>query len=217
MSPSGTDQKVLDGLAPVYTPCDITDHFCTVVHVQHPPDLHTPVRVSIDLKVRRVAAYLLDGALFLSLAAPSVWFALPPDSRKSFATSLFDKSLDLAALGLTPSDILDGKTPTRVLLAVLLLCVWGIGWSFYRVLGVRFDVSVGKRLLGVVVKSVSDPSASPTWRMALTRLAPGTALGMLPIPGSGYFGYLAALWRRDGVGWHDRAAGTVVVRRAPRR
>ena len=63
--------------------------------------------------------------------------------------------------------------------------------------------SLGMRLVGIRVARLSDPAAVPGLVGAATR----TALLLLVLP--------ALLLDRDGRGLHDKAAGTIVLRRTP--
>jgi uncharacterized RDD family membrane protein YckC len=81
--------------------------------------------------------------------------------------------------------------------------------------------SVGKKLCGIAVisypcakDSISAGQAAPrgtSLKQALRRLTPGLVLGMVPVPGTGFVGYLTALFDTNGRGLHDKAAGTMVV------
>lgn len=163
------------------------------------------------MKTRRVSAYAIDVALFVVPGCPSVWFALPGAIRKAVVRLSLLKSVNLRDVGLDPASIAAGSIPLKTLLPMLLLTSWMVAWLFYRALTVRRGTSVGKRLCGLYI--ASHDGSRPTWKQALRRLAPGLVLGVVPIPCTGFLAYGAALIRSDGQGWHDRAAGTKVVRR----
>lgn len=70
----------------------------------------------------------------------------------------------------------------------------------------RWGQTAGKKLLGLrVVRADGGPvgGGQALFRETLGRLAAGFLLGL---------GYLWAVWDTDGQGWHDKLAGTVVVR-----
>lgn len=70
----------------------------------------------------------------------------------------------------------------------------------------RWGQTAGKKLLGLrVVRPDGGPvgGGQAFFRETLGRLAAGFLLGL---------GYLCTAWDAGGQGWHDKLAGTVVVR-----
>lgn len=65
--------------------------------------------------------------------------------------------------------------------------------------------TVGHRLLGIEVRAATGTAGSRPGAAGIGRAALRTALLCLVIP--------AVVWDADGRGMHDRAAGTVIVRR----
>lgn len=78
--------------------------------------------------------------------------------------------------------------------------------------------TVGKRLLHIQVVDVVTGRPPSLGSAAIRYLVP-TVPAAVPIPGAALLGplvYLSVLWSPTRQGWHDRAAGTVVVRAAAR-
>ena len=169
--------------------------------------------------LRRIAAYILDVALFLVPAATMTYLVLSGSMRSSLLELVMLKRLDLSEFGFSPRAALSGTLPPRTLLAILLSGAGLVGWLLYRVRTAMHNSSLGKRLCGIEIVSLekTDQNVSArrgtTLKQSMRRLAPGAALGILPIPGTGFIGYAAALFDATGRGWHDKAAGTMVVLR----
>lgn len=169
--------------------------------------------------LRRVAAYSFDVALFLVPAATMTYMVLSGGMRSSLLELVMLKRLDLSEFGFSPRAALAGTLPPRTMLAILLSGTGLVGWLLYRVRTVMHNSSLGKRLCGLEIVSIEkiDHNVSArrgtTLKQSIRRLAPGVALGTLPIPGTGFVGYVAALFDTTGRGWHDKAAGTMVVLR----
>lgn len=100
------------------------------------------------------------------------------------------------------------RIPLGVVAALLALTV------SYEVLFIGWrGQTPGKMALGIRVASFAD-GANPSWSAAAIRSLLPTAAGALPF-GLGLLGilvYASAAWDRMRRGWHDKAAGTVVVR-----
>jgi uncharacterized RDD family membrane protein YckC len=172
--------------------------------------------------LRRVAAYLLDVAMFLVPCATLTYLVLSRDMRSALLEMVTLKQLDLSVFGFSPRAALTGTLPPRTVLAILTAGSGVMGWTLYRVRTAMNNNSLGKRLCGLELVSLhreehlSIAHSGSTLSQGVRRLAPGVALGMLPIPGTGFLGYAAALLDKNGRGWHDRAAGTMVVLRDSR-
>ena len=106
-------------------------------------------------------------------------------------------SLSLSAQGPTPAF---GALQVVLLLLILAYGVYYL-WQLSR------GTSPGKKLLGitVIVKQTGQPANF--WRMLLREIIGKWVSGIVI-----YLGYLWAIWDKDSQGWHDKIAGTVVVR-----
>ena len=148
---------------------------------------------------QRFAAWLLDVAGMLTAIA----------------------TLEFAALALSGALPADGGDvdQDRAGLAILVLFVLGIaGLAVYSIVMVgRYEQTLGKRALGLVVRGEDGA------RCGYGRAANRELLGRLLVEGlstllagAGVISYLLAANDRKGITWHDRIAGTIVVRDTPR-
>lgn len=166
---------------------------------------------------RRLLAYALDVALFFVPSASASFVALEPSARYAVLRLLALKSSSLESLGVSPESILAGEVPYRTLACFAAISVGVLAWLYYRVRTAQSGVSVGKRLLGLRIVSQEAFAANcaavsgVSGKYAVRRVMPCAALGLLPVPGLGFLGYIACLWRKDHCGWHDEAAKSVVV------
>lgn len=169
--------------------------------------------------LRRVAAYLFDVGLFLLPGATTSYLVLSDSMRSALVELVLMKRFELSAFGFSPRAALTGTLPTRTLLFVVTAGAWLLGWLWYRIRTVMDNSSLGKRLFGIELVSLHQGDLEmpvkrgATLKQSIRRLTPGVALGVLPIPGTGLLGYAAALLDASGRGWHDKAAGTMVVLR----
>ncbi len=112
---------------------------------------------------------------------------------------------------------------------IIVLALFGVGWgatgaaafaplAVFAGLNVAliplFGATPGHRLLGLqVVRLAADDTRQPqAWLATIPRIVDvtvRTALLCLVLP--------ALIWDRDGRGYHDRAAGTLILRRPQRR
>jgi uncharacterized RDD family membrane protein YckC len=164
--------------------------------------------------VPRVLAYLVDVSLFAVPTAVAVWASADEAVRRALVRLVTAKAVELDAFGVTAGEVLAGNVPGRLAAFTFLVAGGVAGWVWYRVVTVARGVSVGKRLFKLRVVDAESHTPVGT-RRAWRRWAPNQALGLLPIPGTGFVCYLAALWSPQRRGWHDKAAGTVVVRVQP--
>jgi uncharacterized RDD family membrane protein YckC len=126
-------------------------------------------------------------------------------------------AIPVAALFLAFTDIdVEAETiemPTWVTLAALAVS------ALYEILLIAFSgQTVGKRLLRIQVVDVAT-GRPPRLGSATIRYLVPTVPAAVPIAGAALIGplvYLSAAWSPTRQGWHDRAAGTVVVRTAAR-
>lgn len=167
---------------------------------------------------RRLLAYVIDLSLFVIPTSVVSYVALEPTARYAILRFVTLKSASLESLGVSVDSVLSGEVPYRTLVCFTALSAGVLAWLYYRVSTARSGVSVGKNTLGLRVVSQEAFAAGGTQPYGITgkhafrRLVPCAALGLLPVPGLGFVGYAACLWRKDSRGWHDEAAKSVVVR-----
>jgi hypothetical protein len=159
--------------------------------------------------LRRVAAYLLDVGVFFVIGAPLVWFSAGSELRRALGRALVWKSVELDELGLDPTS---DAIPVRPLLTMLVLLGVLVAWTAYRVLSAKRGTSCAKHLLGLEIIDVVTSGRGVSTARAWKRWAPGQALALVPLPAIGMLCYAGALWHPQRRGWHDVAAGTMVVR-----
>ena len=153
----------------------------------------SPLPTDLDWRadiLTRVGARLLDGVI---LAVPTV------------ALLLAFGDLDLEA----------GRTATPVWVAAATVVMAAL---YEIVLIAMSGQTIGKRVLGIQVVDVVTGRPPRLSGATLRYLVPGVP-SLLPVPGAPLLGllvWLSATWSPTRQGWHDRAAGTVVVRTAAR-
>jgi uncharacterized RDD family membrane protein YckC len=177
----------------------------------------TWIRVDVAEPWRRVVATLLDAAPFLALG---VWVAyLVQGSRVGSAVwpGLFTKNIDTRSLGL-PDVSATQPLQTDQLVGVLtfaaaLLSVYAL-WAAYRiVVTARTGQTLGKRLLGIAVVDAADPRRNPSVVQCVRRFLVPQGAGLVPLPFTGWAPYVWILRDPQRRGLHDKAAGTLVVKR----
>jgi len=141
---------------------------------------------------------------------PSV--ALAPIARR-LAARIIDGvivALPIVVALFSTTDVNDTTTLSIPLWFALAALVLG---ALYEItLTATMGQTVGKRLLGIKVVHLSDGDV-PGWGSATIRYLLPTAVGALPIVQFlALVVYLRALWDPMRQGFHDRAAGTIVVR-----
>jgi len=123
-----------------------------------------------------------------------------------------------AVLNSIPLDFGDPSEDTRIFL--VLAALWVLVSAVYdTVLVATIGTTLGKFVLGTRIARFTD-GAKPTWGQAALRgllpVVPVAALATLAAPVFWLFGtggvYLSALANPFGRGWHDLAAGSVVIR-----
>jgi uncharacterized RDD family membrane protein YckC len=147
--------------------------------------------------------------MFFAVGAPLVWFVAGSGVRNAIGRMLVFKSIELADLGLDPTA--DG-VPLRPLLTMIAILLMVGSWALYRVLSAKRGTSVAKHLLDLAIIDVATGSRGISTARAWKRWAPNQVLALLPVPAIGMLCYVAALWHPKRRGWHDIAAGTMVVR-----
>ena len=109
------------------------------------------------------------------------------------------------------TDVNDTTKPLSIPLWFVLAALV-LGALYEITLTATMGQTVGKRLLGIKVVHLSDGDV-PGWGSATIRYLLPTAVGALPIVQFlALVVYLRALWDPMRQGFHDRAAGTIVVR-----
>ncbi len=121
--------------------------------------------------------------------------------------------LPLTVLVFAASDISeDRKTISTPLWVQLVAAVIS---ALYEVVLIRTrGQTVGKRVLGIKVVRVTD-GALPDWTAAVVRYVLPVVPVLIPVPGVFLLSiviYLVAIVHPLRQGWHDRAAGTIVVK-----
>jgi uncharacterized RDD family membrane protein YckC len=130
---------------------------------------------------------------------------------------VFTKSFDTKALGLPDVSLTHplvfAQLEGLLLFAAAMLLVYA-GWTAYRaVLVSRSGRTLGKWVLGLAVVDAADPRRNPSVAAAFRRALVPQGVGLLPIPFTGMVPYLWILKDPRRQGLHDKAAGTLVVRR----
>ena len=135
---------------------------------------------------RRYCATVVDGILLCLVAVPITGFA---------ATVIWNK------LEPTPSVLL-------VLgLFTVVTYVASLAYIAYWLIQIGRGSSPGKHLLGVRVISLETGEPAGFWQMMLREI-----VGKFVSQAIFGLGYLWAIWDEQHQGWHDKIAGTVVVR-----
>lgn len=159
--------------------------------------------------LRRVCAYILDVGVFFAIGAPLVWFVAGSALRNALGRMLVFKSVELADLGLDPTEEVVSVRP--LLTMITLLAMVG-SWAVYRVLSAKRGTSVAKHLLDLEIIDNATGSRGVSTARAWKRWAPNQVLALLPVPAVGMLCYVVALRHPKRRGWHDIAGGTMVVR-----
>ncbi len=100
-----------------------------------------------------------------------------------------------------------GTSPGLVLLFNLVRAL--VGWGYYIYLTGRYGATLGKRLLGLRV--VGEDLQQVTYGTAAVREVPGKLLSALACS----LGYIWAAFDGRKQAWHDKIAGTLVIRSNP--
>ena len=135
---------------------------------------------------QRIGARLLDG-LIIGLPLTVLVFAASDISEDTKTVS-------------TPLWVQLVAAAVSALYEIVLIHVWG--------------QTVGKRVLGIKVVRVTD-GALPDWTAAIVRYVLPVVPVLIPVPGVFLLSlviYLVAVVHPLRQGWHDRAAGTIVVK-----
>jgi uncharacterized RDD family membrane protein YckC len=152
----------------------------------------------------RLGAYLLDTLLYGALMAVAIIVAVVLGIASFADCSLVDYSDGSSEL-LCP----DTAPSVGLLLAAIVIGVGG--WLAVIVLYLvqlgRSGQTWGRRIVGIKVVRVGTGAAPGFWRAFGRQLFAGVISANVL-----YLGYLWMLWDSDRQTWHDKVAGTVVVR-----
>ncbi len=168
---------------------------------------------------RRLAAWVLDVALFVVPAAAVVYLTGGMELMWRVVREVAGRELGVASNAALPgSNLVGAHTTLGELLALIgVVVVFGAAWVATRIVATaRYGRTPGKWCLGLRVVDASDPTAHPSLAKAALRWLVPQFSGAVPLPGTGLLVYSPALRDRWLRGLHDRAAGTIVVRRAGR-
>lgn len=158
---------------------------------------------------RRVAAFLLDGAVVQAVLLTAFWsdILLVGERWARFATAAQTQSPQtdaaLEALAVTISEVF-----LPIMLASL-----GLQIGFSVVMVALFGASPGKLIMGIRIVTVEGRDVG--FGAALWRWVTPVLVGLIPLIGGIIYvvDYLRPLWNSDNRALHDTWAGTIVVRR----
>lgn len=121
--------------------------------------------------------------------------------------------IPLAVLIMVTSEVDTGKETLRIPLAVQVATT--LVAAAYEVILIHLrGQTIGKRIVGIRAVRVND-GAHPDWTASSMRYLLPALPALIPIPGAFLLSpvvYLAAIPDPLRRGWHDRAAGTIVVK-----
>lgn len=109
------------------------------------------------------------------------------------------------AIGLAGATL---KTDQTVISVVSSLLSVAVTWTYAVGMTAKYGQTWGKKWLHIKIVSVNDKSSTPSWgklllRETLGRFVSGIVLGL---------GYLWMIWDKNKQTWHDKMAGTVVIK-----
>ncbi len=137
---------------------------------------------------RRLVAYLLDYVIGFAVG---------------FVLAIIGAVI-ISILGLTAEE---QPEPERSVEAAAFLGIWLLSAAGYHILMNAYGGTLGKRVLGMRLQHARSGENIGLGR-SFVRFIVSYAGGM-PLF---YLGYLWSIWDRDRQTWHDKAAGSVVVR-----
>lgn len=191
----------------------------TVAPPRLPPILIPGSLVPVQLAEpwRRAVAWTLDVVPFVLAAYGLAVLVQGSRVQSALWPGVFTKNFDTKALGLPSISLTQPPTSAELwgllLFTGAMLLVFGL-WTAYRVLPVwRTGRTFGKWLLGIAVVDAADPRRHPGLAAAFRRGLVPQGVGLVPIPLTGMAAYLWLLKDSRRQGLHDRAAGTLVVKR----
>jgi len=134
--------------------------------------------------VRRAGAFVIDAVIVAIIWFGAIIIAVIPDSN---------------------SDAEEVAEPWDTIATVVVLALPAF-WFVYQWICNALGVSIGKKLLSLSIQ-LRVSAARPSLWLGLLRTV-GQVIGSVPLG----LGFWAALWDSDNAAWHDRMAGTRVVR-----
>ena len=181
-----------------------------------PTGARTPDGVPLSGWWRRVWARLLDQIIVFVLALPLSGYFWYRASGEIFDE--FDRILAAQDAGATP--VWSPSTDVTLLITGAALLSVLVAVVYELLLLRRYGATWGKKALGISVRR-RDRDGRLDWGSVVSRVGvvQGLALlGLLPVLGfvaslAGLLNYLWPLWDAKKQAWHDKAAGTNVVRR----
>ena len=150
----------------------------------------------------RLGAYLLDFVLYgFVLAVPVVAGALVifvPIARNCASLTGSDEII-------CPPGVPSGSSVAGGV-ALIVLGILGVIFMYVRAEG-KTGQTWGRKIVGVKVVRVSDGQPPGFWRAFGRELFGNIISGQIL-----YLGYLWMIWDKDRQTWHDKVAGTIVVK-----
>ena len=134
---------------------------------------------------RRSGAFVIDAVIVAFIWFGAIILAVIPDSN---------------------SDAEEVAEPWDTIATIVVLALPAF-WFVYQLICNALGVSMGKKLFGLSIR-LRGSTARPGLWLGLLRTV-GQLVGAVPLG----LGFWAALWDPDNAAWHDRLAGTRVVRR----
>jgi uncharacterized RDD family membrane protein YckC len=148
----------------------------------------------------RLGAYLLDGLLYGLLLLPFIIASVV-----LFAAGLDECTTDAR----TDEIVCNGAEETGLVAAGVLVLVAGailVIVIYLRALA-RTGQTWGRRIVGIAVVN-ADTGGPPGWGKAIGRQLFAAVISSYVL----YLGYLWMIWDSKNQTWHDKVAGTLVVR-----
>ena len=194
-----------------------------------PPDPTKPPRPDLEVVLRRaglrvapasrrLVAWLLDVTLFVLPAAAVIYVTGGMALMLRVTRQLAGRELGIVgnAAALPGSNLVGAHTTLGELgLLIGVVVVFGAAWVATRIVATaRFGRTPGKWCLGLRVVDATNPTTPPSLAKSALRWLVPQVSSAVPLPGTGLLVYSPALRDRWLRGLHDRAAGTIVVRRA---
>jgi uncharacterized RDD family membrane protein YckC len=152
----------------------------------------------------RLGGHLLDGLLYGLVTIPFVIVGVVLIAGSLEDCDRIDRFDGTTEINCGPGQLQGGLLAAGI--AVLVAGVALVVWLYLRSLA-RTGQTWGKRIAGLKVVNQADGSP-PGWGKAIGRsLFKATISGWIC-----YLGYLWMLWDGDKQTWHDKVAGTLVIR-----
>ncbi len=134
--------------------------------------------------VRRAGAFVID-----AVTVGIIWFV----------------AIIIAEIPDSNSDAEEAAEPWNTIAIIVVLALPAF-WFVYQWICNAIGVSIGKKLLSLSIERKADTGRPGSGRGLLRTV--GQAVGAAPLG----LGFWAALWDQDNAAWHDKMAGTRVIR-----